>query len=49
MKEHGVLEKTLEVAIDYRDRAVKALLETPEGPCRDSLYSLANYVVERSS
>jgi geranylgeranyl pyrophosphate synthase len=49
MEEHQVLEKTLEVAVDYRDRAVKALLETPEGPCRDSLYSLANYVVERSS
>jgi octaprenyl-diphosphate synthase len=49
MNEHGVLEKTLEVAIDYRDRAIRALLETPEGPCRDSLHSLANYVVERSS
>jgi len=49
MNEHGVLEKTREVAIEYRDRAVKVLLETPKGPCRDSLYSLANYVVERSS
>jgi octaprenyl-diphosphate synthase len=49
MEEHQVLEKTLEVAVDYRDRAVKALLETPEGPCRDSLHRLANYVVERSS
>jgi len=49
MKKHGVLEKTLEVAIDYRDRAVTALMETPAGPCRDSLQALANYVVERSS
>jgi len=49
MKEYRVLEKTLEVARDYRDRAVKALLKTPEGPCRDSLNMLANYVVERES
>jgi octaprenyl-diphosphate synthase len=49
MKRHSVLEKTLEVAVQYRDKAVKALLETPEGPCRDSLYKLADYVVERSS
>jgi len=49
MKEHSVLEKTLEVAVHFRDKAVKALLETPEGPCRDSLYELAKYVVERSA
>ena len=49
MKKHQVLEKTLEVAVKYRDRAVKALMETPAGPCRDSLHNLANYVVERSS
>ncbi|MGD8353012.1 MAG: polyprenyl synthetase family protein [Pseudomonadota bacterium] len=49
MREHGILEKTLDVAVEYRDRAIKALLKTPEGPCRDSLRSLADYVVERSS
>ena len=49
MKKHQVLEKTLEVAMEYRDKAVKALMETPAGPCRDSLHNLANYVVERSS
>jgi len=49
MQEYGVLEQTLEVAAQYRDRAVSALLKTPEGTCRDSLLALANYVVERSS
>jgi geranylgeranyl pyrophosphate synthase len=49
MKEFKVLEKTLEVATEYRDRAIMALLETPDGPCRESLRSLADYVVERSS
>ena len=47
MKDHDVLEKTLDVAREYRDAAVKALLRTPEGPCRDSLKTLADYVVER--
>lgn len=49
MNDHGVFEKTLEVAIDYRDRAVKALMEIPDHPCRKSLHSLADYVVERTS
>jgi len=49
MTEHGVFEKTLAVAVEYRDLAVKALLETPGGPCRDSLNMLANYVVDRDS
>ena len=49
MKEHSVLEKTMEVAVQYRDRAVEALLETPDGPCRESLGLLADYVVERSA
>ena len=49
MREHGVLEKTMEVAVQYRDRALKALQATPAGPCRDSLKALADYVVDRSS
>ena len=49
MKKHLVLEKTLEVAVQYRDQAVKALMKIPADPCRDSLLDLANYVVERSS
>lgn len=49
MKEYEVFEKTMEVAREYRDLATKALLKMPEGPCRDSLQALANYVVERSS
>lgn len=49
MKEHKVLEKTLDIAREYRDQAIKALLQTPDGPCRNSLNILANYVVERSA
>jgi len=49
MKEYQVLEKTRKVAMDYRDQAIEALLQMPEGPSRDSLQALAAYVVERSS
>ncbi len=49
MKEHHILEKTMEVATQYRDKALQALRETPHGPCRDSLHVLADYVVERRS
>ncbi len=49
MKEHSVLEKTLEVAMDFRDRAIKELMDIPDNPCRGSLHALADYVVERSS
>lgn len=49
MKEHGVLEKTFGVAEGYRDLALRALMEIPGSPCRESLRSLAHYVVERTS
>lgn len=49
MNDHGVLEKTMDVAIEYRDRAVRALMETPDSPCRNSLKMLAEYVVERNA
>lgn len=49
MREYGVLEKSLDVAVEFKDRAISALMEIPAGACRDSLHTMANYVVERTS
>ncbi len=47
MKEHDALAKTMEVAAHYRDTALLALAQVQTGPCRKSLESLAQYVLER--
>jgi len=48
MEENDALEGTMEVAGSYRDAAIEALQTIPAGPCRESLESLADYVLERN-
>jgi octaprenyl-diphosphate synthase len=47
MEKHGALPKAMEVATHYRDTALEALGKVHTGPCRESLESLAQYVLER--
>jgi len=47
MEKHGALPGTMEVAGRFRDAALKTLDRVPTGPCRKSLESLADYVLER--
>jgi octaprenyl-diphosphate synthase len=49
MNDHDALGKTMDVAAHYRDAALQALAGIPPDPCRKSLESLAEYVLERSS
>jgi octaprenyl-diphosphate synthase len=49
IKGHDALGKAMEIASYFRDAALKALAGIPSNPCRQSLESLAEYVLERSS
>jgi octaprenyl-diphosphate synthase len=49
MKDHQALEKTMEVAQQFSDAALRALASVPEDSSRESLESLARYVLERTS
>jgi octaprenyl-diphosphate synthase len=48
MKDHDALEKTMEVAQRFSDAALRALAFVPAENNRESLESLARYVLERS-
>ncbi|MEM6897598.1 MAG: polyprenyl synthetase family protein, partial [Pseudomonadota bacterium] len=47
MARHGTLESTAKTALDYAERAKRALANAPDHPLRDMLVDLADYVVAR--
>jgi octaprenyl-diphosphate synthase len=49
MEKHGALTKAMEIAAQYRDKALESLAGVETGRCRSSLESLAAYVLERCS
>ena len=46
--EYGALEKSLSLAKNYRDQAVKALEKLPSSTFKDPLISLADYTIHRN-
>jgi geranylgeranyl pyrophosphate synthase len=42
-----ILDESYRVARDFRDRALAALRELPQGEARSSLEDIAEYVLER--
>ncbi|MFN2466294.1 MAG: polyprenyl synthetase family protein [Candidatus Dormibacteria bacterium] len=49
VRESGALERTMERAHGFRDRALAALSDVPAGPARDRLHEIAVFAVTRTS
>jgi geranylgeranyl pyrophosphate synthase len=49
VRSSGCLEESFEMARDFTRRAVDALSVLPDGPDRQTLASLADYILERRS
>jgi octaprenyl-diphosphate synthase len=49
MKEHGAFREPMMIASQFRDTALGSLSDVVTGACRESLESIAEYVLERCS
>lgn len=49
MRKHGTLEETRAVALDWAEKAKRALDPLPDDPIRDMLRDIADFVVQRIS
>jgi octaprenyl-diphosphate synthase len=49
VRDSGALERTMDRAAEYRDRALEALTAVPEGPARQRLHDIAVFAVARTS